>query len=199
MVAKLRTIASSHDVVRVSLDALVRSSDTKFLSANVLLGTEGLLAQRPDGTYVRAVPYTGKDIGVALIDSGLTPNGELNDVTLYDFTQGGIETVVSAMRHGAFDFVVKPASPDRLQTSISNALKVEAVEDQMKRTSRRRGGHLTFKDLIRRGDYEALFEANRRRYEAKWKTHWVPHERAPLRFEPLTVPVTDAEAVRPRR
>lgn len=62
--------------------------------------------------------------------------------------QGGIETVVSAMRHGAFDFVVKPASPDRLQTAISNALKVEAVEDEMKRTSRRRGGHLTFKDLI---------------------------------------------------
>ncbi|TIP31674.1 MAG: sigma-54-dependent Fis family transcriptional regulator, partial [Mesorhizobium sp.] len=29
-------------------------------------------------------------------------------------------------------------------------LKVEAVEDEMKRTSRRRGGHLTFKDLITR-------------------------------------------------
>ena len=28
--------------------------------------------------------------------------------------QGGIETVVSAMRAGAFDFVVKPASPERL-------------------------------------------------------------------------------------
>ena len=64
--------------------------------------------------------------------------------------QGGIETVVSAMRHGAFDFVVKPASPDRLQTAISNALKVEAVEDEMKRVSRRRGGHLTFKDMITR-------------------------------------------------
>ncbi|MEP6568023.1 MAG: sigma-54 dependent transcriptional regulator, partial [Mesorhizobium sp.] len=62
--------------------------------------------------------------------------------------QGGIETVVSAMRHGAFDFVVKPASPDRLQTSIGNALKVEAVEDEVKRSSRRRGGHLTFKDMI---------------------------------------------------
>lgn len=62
--------------------------------------------------------------------------------------QGGIETVVSAMRHGAFDFVVKPASPDRLQTAIGNALKVEAVEDEVKRTSRRRGGHLTFKDMI---------------------------------------------------
>lgn len=62
--------------------------------------------------------------------------------------QGGIETVVSAMRHGAFDFVVKPASPDRLQTAVGNALKVEAVEDEVKRTSRRRGGHLTFKDMI---------------------------------------------------
>ena len=62
--------------------------------------------------------------------------------------QGGIETVVLAMRHGAFDFVVKPASPDKLQTSIANALKVEAVEGEFKRSARRRGGHLTFRDLI---------------------------------------------------
>ncbi|RVD53468.1 sigma-54-dependent Fis family transcriptional regulator, partial [Mesorhizobium sp. M2D.F.Ca.ET.140.01.1.1] len=55
---------------------------------------------------------------------------------------------VSAMRHGAFDFVVKPASPDRLQASISNALKVEAIEDEVKRTSRKRGGLLTFRDMI---------------------------------------------------
>lgn len=62
--------------------------------------------------------------------------------------QGGIDTVVLAMRHGAFDFVVKPASPDKLQTSIANALKVEAVEGEFKRSARRRGGHLTFRDLI---------------------------------------------------
>jgi DNA-binding NtrC family response regulator len=74
----------------------------------------------------------------------------INVPVIVQTAQGGIETVVSAMRHGAFDFVVKPASPERLQTAISNALKVEAVEDEMKRTSRRRGGHLTFKDLITR-------------------------------------------------
>lgn len=62
--------------------------------------------------------------------------------------QGGIETVVSAMRHGAFDFVVKPASPDRLNASIGNALKVEAVEDEVKRSVRRGGGQLTFKDMV---------------------------------------------------
>ncbi|MGN6304504.1 MAG: sigma-54-dependent transcriptional regulator [Mesorhizobium sp.] len=64
--------------------------------------------------------------------------------------QGGIETVVQAMRHGAFDFVVKPASPDRLQTAIANALKVEAVEGEVKRGARRGGGTLTFKDMITR-------------------------------------------------
>src|SRR5205814_9226459 len=40
------------------------------------------------------------------------------------------------------------ASPDRLQASIANALKVEAVEGEVKRTSRKRGGLLTFKDMI---------------------------------------------------
>jgi DNA-binding NtrC family response regulator len=61
--------------------------------------------------------------------------------------QGSIDTVVSAMRCGAFDFVVKPASPDRLQGAIANALKVEALEGEARR-SRRPGGALTFKDLI---------------------------------------------------
>ena len=36
---------------------------------------------------------------------------------------GGIETVVKAMRAGAFDFVVKPVSPERLMTAIGHARK----------------------------------------------------------------------------
>ncbi|WP_054310813.1 sigma-54 dependent transcriptional regulator [Mesorhizobium sp. 1M-11] len=64
--------------------------------------------------------------------------------------QGGIETVVKAMRHGAFDFVVKPASPERLNAAITSALKVEEVEVAVKRSSRRLGQTLTFKDLATR-------------------------------------------------
>src|SRR5664279_5690947 len=41
---------------------------------------------------------------------------------------GGIDTVVSAMRAGAVDFVVKPVSAERLQVSIENALKLGALE-----------------------------------------------------------------------
>ena len=35
---------------------------------------------------------------------------------------GGIDTVVSAMRAGAADFVVKPAGAERLQVSLQNAI-----------------------------------------------------------------------------
>ncbi|PDQ22306.1 sigma-54-dependent Fis family transcriptional regulator [Mesorhizobium sanjuanii] len=100
-----------------------------------------------------------RDVSVVILDlvmPGLDGIGVLKAMrergiqvpVIVQTAQGGIETVVSAMRHGAFDFVVKPASPDRLQASIGNALKVEAVEGEVKRTTRRRGDHLTFKDLI---------------------------------------------------
>ncbi|MDH6233478.1 DNA-binding NtrC family response regulator [Mesorhizobium soli] len=61
--------------------------------------------------------------------------------------QGGIETVVSAMRNGAFDFVIKPASPERLKTAVANALKVEALGGEAPRSTRS-GGVLTFKDMV---------------------------------------------------
>ena len=62
-------------------------------------------------------------------------------------SQGGIDTVVSAMRAGADDFVVKPVSPERLQVSIQNALKFGALEDEVTRARRTATGTLTFEDL----------------------------------------------------
>jgi GT2 family glycosyltransferase len=46
-------------------------------------------------------------------------------------------------------------------------------------------GQAAFKKLIERGQYNPLFEENRRRYEAKWNVEWVPHKHAPLKFELL--------------
>jgi len=62
--------------------------------------------------------------------------------------QGGIETAVKAMQAGAFDFVVKPVSPERVKVSISNALKVGALEGELKRISKSKTGSLTFDDII---------------------------------------------------
>jgi len=63
---------------------------------------------------------------------------------------GGIETVVGAMRAGAVDFVVKPLSPERLQVSIANALKLNALEGELARMKRTAEGTLTFRDIIAR-------------------------------------------------
>ena len=63
---------------------------------------------------------------------------------------GGIDNVVSAMRAGAIDFVVKPASPERLQVSLRNALATQALAGELQRIKRSRDGTLTFADIITR-------------------------------------------------
>ena len=61
---------------------------------------------------------------------------------------GGIDNVVSAMRAGASDFVVKPVGAERLQVSLRNALAVKALEGELQRVKRSHDGTLTFKDII---------------------------------------------------
>jgi DNA-binding NtrC family response regulator len=63
---------------------------------------------------------------------------------------GGIDNVVSAMRAGAVDFVVKPIGPERLQVSLRNAIEKGALEDELARMKRGRTGTLTFRDIITR-------------------------------------------------
>ncbi len=63
---------------------------------------------------------------------------------------GGIDNVVSAMRAGAADFVVKPVGAERLQVSIRNALDKSALEDELSRIKRSQSGTLTFKDIVTR-------------------------------------------------
>ncbi len=65
---------------------------------------------------------------------------------------GSIEAVISAMRAGALDFVVKPVGAERLQVSIKNALRVDALEDELRRATRRSAGELTFKDIVTKAE-----------------------------------------------
>src|SRR5262245_3467514 len=56
---------------------------------------------------------------------------------------GGIDNVISAMRAGAADFVVKPVGAERLQVSLQNALAASALETEIQRLKRSRTGTLT--------------------------------------------------------
>ena len=59
---------------------------------------------------------------------------------------GGVDNVVSAIRAGATDFVVKPASAERLQISLQNALATKALADELQRLKRGPDGTLTIAD-----------------------------------------------------
>ncbi len=65
---------------------------------------------------------------------------------------GSIEAAISAMRAGAADFVIKPASQERLDVSIKSALKIEALQGEITRIKKKVEGTLTFSDLVMRGD-----------------------------------------------
>lgn len=61
--------------------------------------------------------------------------------------RGGIETVVSAMRLGAFDFVVKPVAPEKLQRTIANAIRFKGSREPAEKSRHRGRSPLGFKDM----------------------------------------------------
>jgi DNA-binding NtrC family response regulator len=76
----------------------------------------------------------------------------LNIPVIVQTAHGGIDNVVSAMRAGAQDFVVKPVGMERLQVSLRNALNASALKGELQRIRHSREGRLTFADIITRSE-----------------------------------------------
>jgi DNA-binding NtrC family response regulator len=62
--------------------------------------------------------------------------------------KSGVDTIVNVMRAGGTDFIVKPASPERLQVSMENALKMNALTGEISRLTRQISNEMGFRDLI---------------------------------------------------
>ncbi len=117
-------------------------------------------AQAESGeTAVDMVTSPTSRIDVVLLDlvmpgmSGIETLGEIQrqragTPVIVLTASGGIETVVEAMRAGARDFFVKPASPERIVVGIRNALKLGELETEVKRLKKTATGSLTFADMI---------------------------------------------------
>src|SRR5471030_3258283 len=76
----------------------------------------------------------------------------LNVPVIVQTAHGGIDNVVSAMRAGAQDFVVKPVGVERLQVSLRNALNASALKGELQRIRHSREGKLTFKHIVTRSE-----------------------------------------------
>jgi DNA-binding NtrC family response regulator len=79
-------------------------------------------------------------------------DGKIATPVIVQTAHGSIEAVISAMRAGALDFVVKPVGAERLQISIKNALRFGALEGEIRRIGRKATGNLTFRDILSRGE-----------------------------------------------
>ncbi len=99
------------------------------------------------------------DIAVVLLDlvmpgtNGMTVLDQLRGKPgvppiIVQTAHGSIDSAISATRAGAVDFVVKPASPERLEVSINSALKLQALTGEITRLKKKSEGKLTFSELI---------------------------------------------------
>ncbi|MGL1919649.1 MAG: sigma-54 dependent transcriptional regulator [Hyphomicrobiales bacterium] len=84
--------------------------------------------------------------GFALLDKMQEAN--INIPTIVQTAQGGIDTIVSAMQKGAKDFMVKPASVERILISIKNALETKELHKEITRIRKKSQGVFKFTDLI---------------------------------------------------
>lgn len=59
-----------------------------------------------------------------------------------------LETVVTAMRHGATDYFVKPVAPERLTISLNNALRLDRLESCVRQIGARNQGALGMPHIV---------------------------------------------------
>ncbi len=87
------------------------------------------------------------DMGGLEVLSKLRPsNPDLPVIVLT--AKGGIDSAVEAMRAGANDFLVKPASPERIAISIRNQLKIGTLSGEVTRLKKKTDNRLSFDDLV---------------------------------------------------
>ncbi len=142
-------VVDDDPVQRRLLDAMLRRFGYSVVA--VESGSEALAllgGNEPEGTRVDAIIL---DLVMPELDGmavlGLLRQRGIDLPVIVQTAHSSIETVVTAMRAGAVDFVVKPVGAERLQISIKNALKLGALEHELRHLKRRASGQLGFRDL----------------------------------------------------
>ncbi len=131
---------------RLLKNAIERHGHVAHLAENGRLGLE-FLKRGNDQVNVIVLDLMMPEM------NGIEFLGALNDMgidlpVIVQTGQGGIDTVVQAMRAGAFDFVVKPVSPERIAASIANALKLDQREAKARAGRKSRSSTITFDDIV---------------------------------------------------
>jgi DNA-binding NtrC family response regulator len=130
-------IIDDDPVERRLLDRMVRQFGYEPV---VAAGGDAALAALT-GTHAAGIDAVVLDLVVSDFDAvGLLARVRAAGLTIpviVQTTDDGIDTVATAMRAGATDFVVKPVGAERLRVSLRNALAACALEAELARLKRR--------------------------------------------------------------
>src|ERR1700729_4101722 len=118
-----------------------QSLDNGDAALNLLTGPEG---SRFDAVILDLVMPNPDGLGVL----AKLRQAAIAVPVIVQTAHGGIDNIVSAMRAGAVDFVVKPVGAERLHVSLRNALNAHALEGELQRMKKSRAGTLGFADII---------------------------------------------------
>ncbi len=145
-------IVDDDPVQRRLLQNMVEKAGYQVATADSGEAAIGLMTA-PDGPHFECIVL---DLVMPDLD-GLGVLGRMREAgiaipVIVQTAHGGIDVVVSAMRAGAIDFAVKPVGAERLLVSLRNAMATRALEGELARMKRSRGGVLSFKDIITRSD-----------------------------------------------
>jgi DNA-binding NtrC family response regulator len=143
-------IVDDDPVQRRLLQNMVEKAGYQVATADSGEAAIGLM-MAPDGPHFECIVL---DLVMPDLD-GLSVLGRMREAriaipVIVQTAHGGIDVVVSAMRAGAIDFVVKPVGAERLLVSLRNAMATRALEGELARMKRSRGGILSFKDIVTR-------------------------------------------------
>ena len=122
-------------------------------------GYEPLVAEGGDAAVALLTAADGAPIHAVVLDlvmpdlDGLGVLAKIREAeipvpVIVQTVHGGIDNVVTAVRAGATDFVLKPVGVERLHVSLRNALATSALESELARIKRSRTGTLGFNDII---------------------------------------------------
>ncbi|MDP9836182.1 DNA-binding NtrC family response regulator [Neorhizobium huautlense] len=131
---------------RLLKNAVERHGHSCHLAENGRIALEFLRRNRAQFNAVVLDLMMPELDGLGFLDAANELN--LNIPIIVQTGQGSIETVVQAMRAGAFDFVVKPVSPERIAASIANALKLDQKETKTRTVRKGRTGPIGFADIV---------------------------------------------------
>jgi DNA-binding NtrC family response regulator len=144
-----RVLIVDDDIVQLRLTSEV-ANRAGFAAVTATGGTQALELLRADpgiGAVILDLVMPDLD-GMAVME--IMRREGIATPVIIQTAHSSLETVVTAMRHGAADFFVKPVAPERLVVSLRNALKLGELETLLRTDRNRFAGTLAPTDIVTR-------------------------------------------------